>query len=190
MKRLLRECSPHFHPHRWIAINCTILIWSTILLARIWKSTESQNDDEKTRIEFSYLVYNFGTCVVWLNEVFFNVLDHKRYLDSREGFGGEESLLQPIHKVERTKNEVIALWIEVALAAYFFVDSTSIAVHLSRKQIHREAKGMTFDVCINVAAYGFMVYRQFVHWKTSEQNNGNTQHDSSTDEGALVGGVV
>ena len=107
----------------------------------------------------NYLIYNFGTCVVWVAEVFFNVLDYKGYFDTwREG---EASLLQPAtERAEKTNTEMASIWIEVILALYFFIDSTTVAVHLSQEQIHREAQGMTIDVCINLAAYSFLVYRQ------------------------------
>ena len=181
MKRLLRECSPHYHPYRWLGVNCVILFWSAILLVKILATIGSHNDDEKTGIEWNYLLYNFGACAVWLIEVFFNVLDWRGYFDSREGVG-EESLLQPIQKVERSKRGVIALWIELGFAAYFFIDSTSIVVHLSRKQIHRYAEGMTFDVCLNMLAYAFMVYRQFVDWREPGQNSGQALEHLSTTE--------
>lgn len=181
MKRLLRECSPHYHPYRWLGVNCVILFWSAILLVEILATIGSHNDDEKTGIEWNYLLYNFGACAVWLIEVFFNVLDWRGYFDSREGVG-EESLLQPIQKVERSKRGVIALWIELGFAAYFSIDSTLIVVHLSRKQIHRQAEGMTFDVCLNMVAYAFMVYWQFVDWRESGQNSGQASEHLPTTE--------
>lgn len=177
MRSLLQACSPHHHPHRWLFVNGAIILWSAILLIRICNSAESKDADEKSSVEFNYLIYNFGTCIVWLIEVSLNVLDHKGYFDSdgnEDNNPGEESLLQPTQKAERTKREVVALWIEFALAAYFFIDSTTVAVHLTRMQIHRQAKGMTFDICINFAAYGFLVYRQLVDWRASRQNGGQS----------------
>ena len=100
---------------------------------------------------------------MWVVEVFFNVLDYRGYFNDYQG-EGEASLLQPRqneHEPKTTK-EFIALCLDVALAAYFFADSTTVAVHLSQEQIHREAKGMTLDVCINLFAYSFIVYRQMV----------------------------
>jgi hypothetical protein len=113
----------------------------------------------------NYLVYNFATCIVWVLEVFFNVPDCSGYLDSHGG-EGEESLLQP--RVagpvpnQRTRKDFIALLVEVALALYFFTDSTIVAVNLSSAQIHKEAKGMVIDVCLNFLAYSFLVYRLLI----------------------------
>eukprot|EP00563_Minutocellus_polymorphus_P006033 CAMPEP_0181033272 /NCGR_PEP_ID=MMETSP1070-20121207/7169_1 /TAXON_ID=265543 /ORGANISM="Minutocellus polymorphus, Strain NH13" /LENGTH=191 /DNA_ID=CAMNT_0023110689 /DNA_START=297 /DNA_END=872 /DNA_ORIENTATION=- len=189
MKRILRGCSPHHHPYRWLVVNALVLLWSAVLLARIFSATGSNNDDEKTRIELGYLVYNFGACAIWLVEVFFNVLDHKEFLHS-EGATGEESLLRappaPERK-KRTKKEVMGLWIEAALAAYFFLDSTTVAVHLSRGQIHKQSEGMTIDVCVNMAAYCFMVYRQFADWRAEGNNEEIAEQSSEVADGHSEG---
>lgn len=182
-KRLLRGCSPHHHPHRWLFINSAILIWSFFLLLEILAITGSHDDNERTEVEFQYLLYDFGTCAIWVIEVFFNVLDHKEYLEAGEEGAGEESLLQPAtERTERTRKEVTALWIEVVLAVFFFIDSTSVVYHLNRHQIHRQAEGMTFDVVLCVVAYLYMVYRQFVDWRTSGQNSGGQAEQSSSSE--------
>lgn len=156
------------------------MIWSAILLFKILLRSGNRDDREKTNIEFEYLVYNFGTCGVWVVEVFFNVLDFKEYFE-RNGVG-EESLLQPAtERAEKTRRETVALWIEVVLAVYFFIDSTSVAVHLSREQIHRQAKGMALDVFVNMAAYAFLIYRQFVDWRTSASGHTSNQRSSGAE---------
>lgn len=95
------------------------------------------------------------TCIVWVLEVFFNVLDYSGYLDPHGG-EGEESLLQPrvAESVpnQRTTKDFIALLVEVAI----------VAVHLSSAQIHKEAKDMVIDVCLNLLAYSFLVYRLLI----------------------------
>lgn len=155
--------SPHIHPHRWLFVNGSIIVWSGILLALI---LGSDYDDNTTKIELNYLVYNFLTCIVWVAEVFFNLLDYNKHFDDKQA-EGETSLLQPRSTETRPKTmkESVTIWVEVALAVYFFADSTTVAAHLSQEQIHREAKGMIIDVCINFAAYSFIVYRQIVDWK-------------------------
>ena len=187
MKRVLRGCSPHIHPHRWIVVNSVVLIWSLILINRIRIAQYDVN--EQTEVEFEYLVYNFLTCGVWLIEVTFNVLDHKRYFDA-EGTG-EESLLQPIERRERSKNEVIAIYIELVLAALFFLDSTSVAFHLTRHQIHRQSEGMVVDVCINMLAYSYLIYRQYVDYRAT--HDGEQEEDlarSEEDEGQVNSEIV
>jgi len=146
------------------------------------------DDDEKTEIEWNYLLYNFGTCAVWVVEVLFNVLDFKGYSDSHPDEGddhGEENLLLPLpetERIKRTKWEVIALGIQIAFAVYYFIDSTSIAVHLSRGEIHRRAGGMLLDVCLNIVAYAFMVYRQFDDWRNSGRDGEqNSEHSSAAE---------
>eukprot|EP00581_Thalassiosira_minuscula_P009563 CAMPEP_0183702706 /NCGR_PEP_ID=MMETSP0737-20130205/725_1 /TAXON_ID=385413 /ORGANISM="Thalassiosira miniscula, Strain CCMP1093" /LENGTH=191 /DNA_ID=CAMNT_0025929361 /DNA_START=266 /DNA_END=841 /DNA_ORIENTATION=+ len=179
LKRLLKEGSPHYHPYRWLVINCTILLWSFILLMRILVTVDNHSENDKTRIEFNYLLYNFLTCIVWFVEVSFNVLDWKGYFESGEGVH-EESLLRQVPKIERTKRGVVALWIEFGLAAYFFIDATTVAHHLSRHQIHRQAKGMTYDICLNLLAYSYMVYLQFVDWQES-RSDGEPMENSATE---------
>lgn len=152
-------------------MNGIVLIWSLFLLLKILATLGTNNDDKQTVIEFEYLVYNFGTCAVWVVEVLFNVLDFKGYF-KRDGVE-EESPLQPngdAQTSERTKKEVIALHVEALLAVYFFIDSTIVADNLSRKQIHKEARGMTIDVVINMLAYCYMVHRQFVDWRASHSS--------------------
>lgn len=84
-------------------------------------------------------MYNFVTCIVWAVEVFFNVLDYNGYFDCH-CVEGEDSLLQPrvAEHVpnQRTTNDFLALSVEVALAIYFFADSTIVAVHLSNELMH------------------------------------------------------
>ena len=173
---MLRECTPRFHPYRWIFLNFAILMWSMIFLIFILNNNTADNSNEKGKIECHYLVYNFVTCIVWLVEVSCNALDHIGYFDDAEGNGEETHLqlkpssLQLPSRVERSKNEDIALWVELALAAYFFLDSTTIAFHLSREQIHREAKGMTLDLCINIVAYSFLLYRQVMNRNSTPCN--------------------
>lgn len=172
MKQLLRECSPHHHPRRWIFVNCSILLWSAFILVGIISTFNSHNDNEKNEAEYSYLLYNFGTCAVWLIEVLFHFLDYRKYFDFDTDEGvNEESLLQPTVKAEKTRREVAALWIEGFFAVLFFVDSTTVALNLSREQIHKQAQGMVFDVVLNMAAYGFMVYRVFDDWRGSQHNS-------------------
>ena len=73
-------------------------------MGRIW-TTYYQT---KEQVEFEYLVYNFGTCAVWLIEVTFNVLDHLDFFDLEPRTGtGEESLLQPqTDKRDKTKKKL------------------------------------------------------------------------------------
>mmetsp|Transcript_28557 Transcript_28557/g.60554 ORF Transcript_28557/g.60554 Transcript_28557/m.60554 type:complete len:191 (-) Transcript_28557:363-935(-) len=184
IKPVLRECSPHLHPYRWLGINCAVLLWSAILLWRIIDTIESRNPDYDymTRVEWSYLVYNFAACAVWVAEVFFNVLDFRGYFDSGEG---EKSLLRPTgERKERTRGEVVALWVETGLAAYFFLGSMVIAHHLSKAQIHKQSRGMIFDVCLNMVAYAYIVYRQYVDWRESGNESGQTENLSVTEKSA------
>jgi len=186
LKQVLRECSPHHHPYRWLGINCIILLWSTILLFGILITIDDDDDDvEKIEIEWDYLIYNFGACAVWVVEVLFNVLDFKGYFDATADC--EKSLLQITTSMEtesgtenRTKWEVIALYVEMALAAYFFIDSMSIVFHFSLEDIQRGAEGMPFDVCLNMVAYAFMVYRQFVNLRNSRKEGEGKEHSSSS----------
>ena len=162
-RRLLRKCSPHRQPHLWLLLNFIILIWSVVLLIRFVGSQR----EEKIYVELQYLIYNFGTCLVWVVEVGLNIFD---FIDSKEGESGEQSLLQqqqqqqqqqPEHSIATT-NETLPLWIEFSLAVFFLVNSVGIVFHLTRKEVHHEAKGALVDVLVAVFAYLFMIYRQFV----------------------------
>ena len=181
MKRALRACSPHIHPYRWFVVNSMVLIWSLVLIRQIYAANYLA--DDITEVEYEYLLYNLCTCFIWLIEVLFNVLDHKGYSNSEEQVG-EESLLQPTvsERKMKSKSEVIAIYIELVLAAIFFLDSTSVALLHTRHEIHRQATGMTFDVCINMVAYSYLIYRQYVHYRTTHNNDENELEDAKNDE--------
>ena len=178
MKSVLRACSPHIHPYRWLVVNSMVLIWSLTLIIQIWTANYNNFANEDiTEVEYEYLIYNFSVCFIWLVEVSFNVLDHKGYF---EEVGEEEGLLsQSTYTTERrtkSKNEVIAIYIELVLAVLFFIDSTSVALLHTRHEVHRQAEGMTFDVCINMLAYSYLIYRQYADYRTTHNNNdGNEQ---------------
>jgi len=78
------------------------------------------------------------------------------------------------------------------LAVYFFLDSMAVAVHLSRKQIHRQAEGMTFDVVLTAIAYSYIVYRQYVDWRSNGQGGEQTEDAPTSDiqEQVATEGVV
>jgi len=124
-----------------------------------------------------YLIWNFGTCLVWVLEVGLNLFD---FIDSKEELG-ENSLLQHTDRsiTNNTQNETLPLWIELSLAIYFLIDSVGIVFHLTRKEVHNSAKGMLFDVVVAVMAYLFLVYRQFVDMRQSKlKENGQMTIDS------------
>ena len=183
MERLLRECSPHHNPCGWFFVNCLILLWSVILLVVIIYDVSSNSDteDEITNVEFNYLIYNFGTSAVWLIETAFNILDYKGCFGSSGEEDNETSLLlRPGEKSEKTRAQAMALWIEVALAVCFFIDSCAVAFHLSRRQIHRQAQGMTIDLCLNMASYGYQVSRNVARLCRSRRNN-NTRAEGAAE---------
>lgn len=181
MKGALRACSPHIHPYRWFVVNSMVLIWSLVLIRQIYAANYLA--DDITEVEYEYLFYNLCTCSIWLIEVCFNFLDYKGYFKSAEQVG-EESLLQSTvsERKMKSKSEVIAIYIELVLAAIFFCDSASVALLHTRHEIHRQATGMTFDVCINMVAYSYLIYRQYVHYRTTNNNDENELKDALDNE--------
>ena len=172
MQRCLRGCSPHLHPHRWGVVNSIVLIWSLILGVHVWNTADTHIEDELSAVEREYIIWNFVTCAVWVVEIALNVLDYRGYFD-KGGFGESSLLQQPAtERKEKTKNELIAMYTEVFLAVYFFLDSCSIAVNLlDRNEVHKYASAMTFDVVIGMIAYTFLVYRQYVDYKSAAETD-------------------
>jgi len=41
---------------------------------------------------------------------------------------------------------------------------------------------MTFDVCINMVAYSYLIYRQYVHYRTTNNNDENELKDAIDNE--------
>ncbi|KAL9180668.1 hypothetical protein ACHAXT_011121 [Thalassiosira profunda] len=181
MQRILQGCSPHHHPRRWLVVNCAVLLWSLVLLARILALPQTHDaDEERSKTGCGVQLPGLQLCHVCrvAGRSAIQRPRPQRLLRCWGGGGGEESLLRPTPKTERTKNEVVALWVELVLAAYFFIDSTTVAVHLSRRQIHRQARGMTIDIAGTLAAYLYLVYRQAVEWKRSRQDDGGRRERS------------
>jgi uncharacterized membrane-anchored protein YitT (DUF2179 family) len=147
-KRLLRKFSPHQQPKIWLLINVFILIWSTILFIEfidvVGTLNEDAENDEKTYAELQYLIWNFGTCLLWVIEVGLNIFD---FIDSKEELG-ENSLLQHTDRsiTNNTQNETLPLWFELSLAFYFLIDSVVYRQFVDMRQSKLKENGqMTID---------------------------------------------
>lgn len=176
VRKFLRKSSPHRNPRSWFFINVAVLIWSIRLILYIVGTQNDNNEsDEKTSAELEYLIYNFGTCILWVFEAGLNIFDH---IDTKQD-GDKSSLLQNDECVTDA-SETKPLWVEFFIALYFVFDSSSVVSHLSRNEIHKLSKGMLDEVLINVLAYSYLVYRQFVDWRKS-----NLDQTEQTDVSAV-----
>ena len=167
-KRLLRECSPHYRPLRWLILNSIILTWSTGILIYYFIFTDGPREEETAQID--YLVYNFITCTVWVLEVIFHTLDFFRFLDDDDE--GREGLLEE-EQVHAKGCCWLALWIEVVLAIIFFFDAINGAIHLERQDVDKYTADMVYWIILDIVAYSYMVCRSYNDWridtKTSSQ---------------------
>ncbi len=160
-KKILRKSSPHRNPGSWLFINVAVLIWSIRLILVIVATQNDNNEsDEKTSAQLEYLIYNFGTCIIWVLEAGLNLFDH---IDTKQD-GAKSSLLQDDEYVTDA-SETKPLWVEFFIAVYFVFDSSSVVFDLSRNEIHKLSKGMLGDVLLNMLAYFYIVYRQFIDWR-------------------------
>ena len=149
----------------------------------IWNSADTHSLDELSSVEREYIIWNFGTCFIWVFEIALTVLDYRGYFN--KGGSGESSLLQQpaTERKEKTKNEIIAMYTEVLLAVYFFLDSCSIAVNLlDKKEVHKYASAMTFDVVIGMIAYAFLVYGQYVNYKSADTDDSEIEQQQSLEQ--------
>lgn len=159
MKDVISVISPTLHPQRWFAINCMVLAWSAFLFVRVLAVVDRK---EKAGVELHYLLYNIVVTGVWLVESVANFLDYKFFRRQ----GGSESIPLTDAEVSREgdkfdgkSTEECFLLIETAVATYFTFDSMSVVFDMTKKNIHRESKGMMLDSAINLVAYGYMIYR-------------------------------
>ena len=159
-KRLLRECSPHYRPLRWLILNSIILTWSTGILIYYFIFTDGPREEETAQID--YLVYNFITCTVWVLEVIFHTLDFFRFLDDDDE--GREGLLEE-EQVHAKGCCWLALWIEVVLAIIFFFDAINGAVHLERQDVDKYTSDMVYWIILDIVAYSYMVCRSYNDWR-------------------------
>lgn len=168
-KRLLRECSPHYRPLRWLILNSIILTWSTGILIYYFIFTEGPREEETAQID--YLVYNFITCTVWVLGVIFHTLDFFRFLDDDDEIA--EDLLEEEQVHAKGCCSWLALWIEVVIAVIFFFDAINGSIHLERRDVDNYTSDMVYWIILDIVAYSYMVCRSYNDWridmKTSSQ---------------------
>ena len=169
---MLSTISPTLHPQRWFAINCIVLAWSAFLIVCVLSVVNlKKTDSEKTGVELHYLLYNIAVTLVWLVESAANFCDYKifgrRRGESIPLIARDAEVSREDDKFEGKSTEELFLLIETAVAAYFTFDCLSVVFDMTKKNIHRESKGMMLDCAINTVAYGYMLYR---HQKSKSNN--------------------
>ena len=150
------------------------LAWSAFLFVCVPSVVNlKKTDSEKTGVELHYLLYNMAVTLVWLVESAANFCDYKIFrhrrgesipLSARDAEVSRED-----DKFEGKSTEECFLLIETAVAAYFTFDSMSVVFDMTKKNIHRESKGMMLDCAINTVAYGYMIFR---HRQSKSNNTG------------------
>jgi len=122
---LVKKWAPEKSPLHWAVINAICFLSCMAVLFDIFMAEDHLI--KRPFVRASYIVWNFGTTVVWLFETSFTV----------------------IHQIPRplTWEHVI----EIFLAVYFLVDSLEMLYEWQVK--HGKLEEELHDVCINGGAY-------------------------------------
>ena len=134
LKQRLIACAPERYPLGWLGVNVTCLLATTVVLVDVLIATDDLA--ERPTAAALYLVWNFGTTLVWLAEVGLSVA----LLQSRE-------------------TERIMTWekpVELLLAIYLSCDSLHLLwkSKVKRQDIEEEL----FDVSVNLLSFVFISY--------------------------------
>ena len=159
-------------PKLWTLINAICLIWS-IILAIDFTYSETPSPLNELSNKHAYLVWNFGTTIVWLIEVGLNAYEIELTFFDVLYFHDFEDIL---------------MFFELLLALYFTTDSLILFVKWQHADF--DSNDSIWEAITNCVAYCFaMVKIQMDYPKRKEgygslgeftNTNGNIYDDSSS----------
>jgi len=72
----ITEFSPRQNYGIWLYMNTSILLWSLLLLAELFLTDDPSQTRDRIEGTEAYLVYSFGSTLVWVLEAGLHLLDH------------------------------------------------------------------------------------------------------------------
>ena len=153
--RLWNDWIPQESPQRWIWINATLSAASIGVAVDQLVATTTQEFSERPTAQALYLLWNFGTTVVWMMEIVLQIVYYHNHQTS--------TLLLPLE-----------VWVEGALGVYFLGDSVRLLIRWKLHPTNNKLEGELWDVGISIVAYLGLAIR---FWILHQQN---CQQDTST----------
>ena len=165
----LQRLSPSHAVKSWLIIDSIIVLWSILLLLELW---DTLTPNLRLKGERAYLVYNFGTTLIWVIACDLHLLDHYiRYHSAKrrpqEGEEEEEnnpetnalahepSQQEESESSEKEQQDVRFLIFEWIVAVYFLYDSLDVYKKWSNPD--ESVKAEVVDTFINLAPYAYHV---------------------------------
>ncbi|GFH55397.1 hypothetical protein CTEN210_11873 [Chaetoceros tenuissimus] len=153
--RHIANYSPPKSPKTWLFINITCAIWSILLFIEILYTLGPLERLEGTR---EYLIYSFGTTIVWVIEVTFTCIHHQSILltsdDTNSSSNTSYLIFRMIYFQTREDYEI---WVELILAVYFLFDSMDSFVQWKKADLDVTSQGL--DAFVNFAGYIYEMYK-------------------------------
>ena len=137
---IVTQFAPSNAPRFWNAINAFVFLWSFLLSIELGSSNKISALERLEDVRY-YLVWNFGTTLIWASEVTLNCLAAKS--------SSQHSSSWP--------KENVQLLIELILALYFTGDS----IYMLRKwkQQGEDLDGQLVDTVLNSLAYLYLLLK-------------------------------
>ena len=137
---LVTQFAPSNAPRFWNAVNAFVFLWSFLLSIELSSSHKISALERLEDVRY-YLVWNFGTTLIWASEVALNCLAGSSQQRSRSSWAKEN----------------VQLLIELVLALYFTGDS--IYMFRKWKQQGEDLDGQLVDTVLNSLAYLYLLLK-------------------------------
>ena len=152
LTRMLSRITPENSPSLWMTLNAFCFGFATFLLVVAFLS----DDDRPVKMfaKQSFLLFNFTTTIVWCMQAGLNILD------------------TDVSRISRYQR------IELAVAAYFLIDSTVVLLQWKFKK--QKMSLVDLDTGINFIVYGTRLVDQILTQRKRHEYEATTsQHDES-----------
>ena len=165
MECLIAATAPEENPLIWCFVNLLCLLFSLETLANLLLST--QDLSERPTAKGLYLIWNFGTTLVWVTEVSLSVAFQRQNQQQRR---------QSLSWEKR---------IELLAAIYFAWDSLHLLWKWKIKK--QDLDEEIWDVCINTLVFLYAAYETYTKFRASKQQEVYGERQTTIDEtSALV----
>ena len=141
VRQRIIACAPERYPFGWLMVNLVCLVATSVTLGDMLIATDDLS--ERPRAAALYLVWNFGTTIIWLVEVGLSI-----------------ALLQSREQERRVSWEKP---VELILAIYFTFDSLHLLWKwkVQKQDIEEEL----FDVSVNLLGFLFISYDTYTTYR-------------------------
>lgn len=153
------KISPPKAPKSWLYINIVCAIWSILVFIEILYALGPL---ERLKETHAYLIYSFGTTIVWVIEVTLTSIHHQTILlESDDAILNSPNQTNTSYLIFRMiylqTREDYEIWLELILAVYYLFDSISSFVEWKIADLDVTSQGL--DAFVNFAGYIYEMYK-------------------------------